>query len=109
MEAAKLKENQVYFRCSYHSPDMLVPEILTYFYIGKNLLNRERPGGADDHYFQESESYRTKGNFAITKDKSQGPRLLCVGDKHLGTICDLPELIRRLQELLVRSTEPRPK
>lgn len=95
MEEVKLIVNKPYFRVLYASESMIVPDIDTYFYLGKNINNNEKE---DTYYFQDSYSYQTKGSI-LEKGHNEDCTLLDMKTNSLHLMQDFDELIVTLNSL----------
>jgi len=91
-----LKVNKFYFHLYYLTDKTKVPEIRTYFYLGKNLYEKESEN-KEEYYFQESESYQRLGSALIKKNFSKSKIILLPNEKSLFSWYDLQGLLEKLQ------------
>lgn len=100
IDPAKLVMGKHYFSFWYLDEDSEKPEIKTYVYIGKNLLEARE---TNEHYFQTVESYYDDGNvFDLPKDKrpeSYEDNILLVNEQNLEVISDIDGLLHELENL----------
>lgn len=87
-----------YFSFWYLNESSDKPEIKTYVYIGKNMLETRE---TDEHYFQTVESYYEDGNILnLPKDKrpeGYEDNILLVNEQNLEVISDINGLLHELE------------
>jgi len=88
---ADLKVGSIYFMVSYFDDAMLVPELATLVYLGKEV------DGTKDGlwYFQDADSYFASGPYPTG---GKDGNLCAVPDDGLKSICELDQVIVSLQE-----------
>ena len=102
IKKTELHKGNFYFQISFTSPTSCIPLIRTFFYLGKNIFQKRKKRTEDEYYFQDAESYESKGSIL---DKGYDPQknfILPLKEKHLVMIFDLGGLTAELQELKLK-------
>lgn len=93
--ASALWSQETYFMVTYLDLDMLVPEIKTLVFLGRDIEGL----GNGDLYFQDLESYTTLGAYPNAKGK--GDLYSCTEDQ-LNNIFELDKAIDELSRCSIR-------
>ncbi len=100
IDSHKLIVGKHYFSFWYLDESSEKPEIKTYVFIGKNVLEARE---TDEYYFQTVESYYGDGNILdLPKDKrpeGYEGNILLVSEKNLEVISDIDGLLQELKNL----------
>lgn len=96
----KLVTGKHYFSFWYLDESSEKPEIKTYVYIGKNMLEARE---TEEYYFQTADSYYEDGN-VLDLPKDERPEsyedcLLLVSAKNLDVISDVDGLVQELKNI----------
>jgi len=102
VKKTQLKERDFYFQVYFNSPVSCVPSIRTIFYLGINIFDKKKRRIENEYYFQDAESYETKGSILERRYNPQKDFILPLQEKHLVMIFGLAGLIKELQQLKIK-------
>lgn len=87
-----------YFEMFYCVPQLYIPEIKTYIFVGKNLYPDDEQSRASSWYFQDPKSYLLNGPFTAMEDSSRGD-IVQVNRERLSIMYSLDGVISELQRI----------
>ncbi|HEX8611482.1 MAG TPA: hypothetical protein VF800_09365 [Telluria sp.] len=101
--ASELKQGNLYFMLNYFDEDLLIPELQTLVFLGRDVTG----GGDSLLYFQDIQSYTTRGPYPNSTD-GPGDIFNCTDDQ-LGCIFRLDKAVSALQNCVRRREKMMPK